>query len=80
MLSHRSRADLAAGSEGSVLWVRRWHAGEQRVLLVNFGHDAAPLPAVDGADVGGMTALLDTAGAAGELAPRSARLLAGARS
>jgi maltooligosyltrehalose trehalohydrolase len=41
VLGHSSRNDLKAAADGEVLIVDRWHAGQTRRLLVNFGKTAA---------------------------------------
>lgn len=41
VLSHASRNDLKAMADGEVLIVDRWHAGQTRRLLVNFGKTVA---------------------------------------
>ncbi|PYE56257.1 malto-oligosyltrehalose trehalohydrolase [Deinococcus yavapaiensis] len=74
VLTHRSRRDLAAGTEGDVLWVRRWNDDQQRVLLVNFGHEEVEIPARF-RDLSPVAATHEGSG----LAARSATILVGAR-
>ncbi len=79
VLRHKSRSDLQVGSEGDVLWVRRWHGDQERVVLVNFGHEGAKRP--EGVKLDGFSRLFGTAPEQGDtLAPRSATLLGGPRS
>ena len=79
VLRHKSRADMQVGAEGEVLWLRRWHGDQERVLLVNFGHGEGRRPSDLKLD--GFSELLSTGAAqGGGLPPRSATLLAGPRS
>lgn len=42
VLAHSDRNGLNAGHDGDMLWVRRQHEGETRLLLVNFGEPRTP--------------------------------------
>lgn len=78
VLRHASRNDLQAGAKGSLLWVRRWHEGQERALLVNFGHEDAELPEVPDLNLANFSPLLSTREGAA-LPARSALLLGGAQ-
>ncbi|WP_245557562.1 malto-oligosyltrehalose trehalohydrolase [Deinococcus peraridilitoris] len=80
VLRHASRGDLQAGAVGNVLWVRRWHDGQERVLLANFGQEEATWPQVPDAGMANLSPMLSTQELApGRLAPRSTVILGGAR-
>jgi maltooligosyltrehalose trehalohydrolase len=77
VLTHSSRNDMKAGASGDVLWVERHHAGQRRVLLVNFGKTAVAIADVKGASLDGAKPLLSTSGeTGGQLPPKTAVILA----
>jgi maltooligosyltrehalose trehalohydrolase len=77
VLTHSSRADLEAGSSGDVLWVERRHAGQRRVLLVNFGASSVPMGDLQGVNLSNATPLIATSeGAASQLLGKSAVIVA----
>ena len=80
VMQHASRSDMQAGASGDVLWVRRWHAGEERVLLANFSTAAQEPPEIDGVNLGAVQVVFSTGGASSaQLPARSAVILAGRR-
>ena len=76
MLAHASRAGIQAGASGEVLWVRLTHAGQARLVLVNFG-DETRLSALDGVESAGMRPLFTSLTAPEDVLPRHGAMLLG---
>ncbi|UQN09269.1 malto-oligosyltrehalose trehalohydrolase [Deinococcus sp. QL22] len=60
VLNQSARQTLRAGSYGDLLWVERRHAGERRVLLVNFSDQLVPLSELDALALGNALSILRT--------------------
>jgi maltooligosyltrehalose trehalohydrolase len=75
VLQAAPRAQLEAEARGDVLWVRRWHEGQARLLLANFGARAVDLSALELPS--DRTVLLDSRGepSARVLAPEHALIM-----
>jgi len=61
VLSRGSRHETRAWASGNVLGVERRHAGQRRLLLVNFGKSTVPLAEIDGVSLDTAEPILATA-------------------
>lgn len=78
VIAHASRAAIKAGAAGEVLWVRLAHAGQERLVLVNFG-DETRLSALEGVEAAGMRPLFTSLTAPEDHLPRHGAMLLGDR-
>ncbi|MFP5502075.1 MAG: DUF3459 domain-containing protein, partial [Candidatus Sericytochromatia bacterium] len=76
VITHARRDELEAGAAGEVLWVRLAHAGQARLVLVNFG-DETRLSALEGIETAGMRPLFTSLTAPEGILPRHGAMLLG---